>query len=348
VTRARTAVGGYARSAIPAGLVRLDLNEAPREMAQPFIDRVLELLAASSWRRYPDIDNRAARASAAALYGWSVEGTLVGNGSNDLLAAAARALLPRGGAVAALSPSFSMYPVLAKRQEARLLAVRLGPPDFSPARDELLAAAAAADLVLLCSPNNPTGGALAAALWDEVLALGKPTIWDAAYAEFATADPLDWLPRHRNLLVLRSLSKAWGLAGLRVGAMLGAPELIERVAAQLLPFETGWAVAAAYQAASELRALGAELVAEIAGERERQIDALRRLGGVEVVPSAGNFFLLRRPGLSGTQLTAAMTGRGLAVRDILELEEAGHVRVTVGTRADGDALLRALEEVCRG
>lgn len=346
MTEGGASVGGYVRSGVAAGLIRLDLNEAAREITRPFRDRVLELLAAGSWRRYPEIDGRATRAAAADLYGWSVAGTLAGNGSNDLLAAAARALLPRGGAVAALSPSFSMYPVLARRQEARLLAVRLGPPDFMPAREEMLAAAAAADLVLLCSPNNPTGGEITAAIWTEVLALGKPTIWDAAYAEFAGTDTIPWLRRHPNLLVLRSLSKAWGLAGMRVGALLGAPDLLELVAAQLLPFGTGWMVAAAYQAASELRALGAELVAEIVAERERQVSALERFEGVEVAPSAANFYLLRRPGLTGTQLAEALAARGIAVRDIPELNESGHVRVTVGTTAEGDLLLAAVTEVC--
>ena len=348
MTSGGASVGGYARGEVAKGLVRLDLNEAPREVAPAFRERVLELLAASPWGRYPDIDGHAARSSAADLYGWSVEGTLVGNGSNDLLAAASRALLPRGGAVAALEPSFSMYPVLARRQEARLLAVRLAPPAFAPGRGELLAQAAEADLVLLCSPNNPTGGELDGALWDAVLALGKPTIWDAAYAEFATADTVARLRASDNLLVLRSLSKAWGLAGLRVGALLGAPALVARVAEQLLPFGTGWTVNASYRAACELRPLGAELVAAIAAERERQLAALGRVAGVEVVPSAGNFYLLRQPGMTGRQLTAALAARGLAVRDIPELDAGGHVRVTVGTPAEGDRLLRAIEEVCRG
>lgn len=348
MTDRAASVGGYARGTVAAGAVRLDLNEAPREIGRAFRDRMLELLAAAPWARYPDIDGRAVRAAAAELYGWSVEGTLVGNGSNDLLAAAFRALLPRGGTVVVLSPSFSMYPVLARRQEARLLAVHLAAPAFAPDRSELLAHAAGADLVLLCSPNNPTGGELDGALWDAVLGLGKPTIWDAAYAEFATADTVARLRVHDNLLLLRSLSKAWGLAGLRVGALLGAPPLVERVATQLLPFGTGWAVAAAYQAASELRAAGAELVAAIVAEREREIAALGRLADVEVVPSAGNFFLLRRPGMSGRQLTAAIAARGIAVRDIPELDSSGHVRVTVGTPAEGDLLLGAVAEVCRG
>ena len=347
MTDRAASVGGYARGSVAAGLVRLDLNEAPHEIAQGFRDRLLELLAASPWGRYPDIDGRAARAAAADLYGWSVEGTLAGNGSNDLLAAACRALLPRGGAVAALSPSFSMYPVLAQRQEARLLAVRLAAPSFAPDPAELLAHAAGADLVVLCSPNNPTGRELDGVLWDAVLALGKPTIWDAAYAEFGTADTVARLRQHDNLLVLRSLSKAWGLAGLRVGALLGAPPLVERVATQLLPFGTGWAVAAAYRAASELRPLGAELVAAIAAEREREIASLGGLAGVEVVPSAGNFFLLRRPGMTGRQLAEALAARGLAVREIPELDAGGYVRVTVGTAAEGDLLLGAVAEVCR-
>lgn len=348
MTRARDSVGGYARETVAAGLVRLDLNEAPREIAQPFRDRTLELLGASAWRRYPDIDASAARASAAVLYGWSTAGTLVGNGSNGMLAAAMRALLPRGGAVAALSPSFSMYPVLAARQEASLLAVRLAPSAFAPDRTELLARAVAADLVLLCSPNNPTGGELAGELWEAVLALGKPVVWDAAYAEFSTADTVGWLHRHRNLLVLRSLSKAWGLAGMRIGALLGPPELVERIAAQVLPFETGWAVAAAYQAASELRSLGDELVAEVVGERERQIAALGRIAAVEATPSSGNFYLLRRPGMTGAQLAGALAARGLAVRSIAELDADGFVRVTVGTRAEGDLLLAAVAEVAGG
>jgi histidinol-phosphate aminotransferase len=348
VTRRGASVGGYARRGVAAGLVRLDLNEAPRDAARRFRERVIELLAEQEWRRYPDIDARTARAAAADLYGWSLEGTLVGNGSNDLLAAATRALLPRGGAVAALSPSFSMYPVLARRQEAHLLPVPLVAPDFAVDHEATVARASEADLVLLCSPNNPTGGEVPETVWEAVLALGKPTIWDAAYAEFSSADTIAWLRRFRNLLVLRSLSKAWGLAGMRVGALLGGPELLERVGAQLLPFGTGWLVVAAYRAASELRPIGAALVREVAAERERQLRALAAFAGVEVVPSAGNFFLLRCRDLSGTRLAEELAARGIAVRDIVELDASGHVRVTVGTRGEGDLLLRTVEEVCRG
>jgi histidinol-phosphate aminotransferase len=102
-----------------AGVVRLDLNESPHGAGVVFAKRVLELLAAQPWNRYPDIEGAAVREAAAELYGWEASGTLVGNGSNELLAALARALLPRGGTLARLAPSLSIYPAVARRRRAR-------------------------------------------------------------------------------------------------------------------------------------------------------------------------------------------------------------------------------------
>lgn len=339
---------GYSRGKRPPEAVRLDLNEAPREAGKAFRNALLARLAAAAWRRYPDMDARTAREAAAALYGWDAAGTLVGNGSNDLLAAAVRALLPAGGTLFSLTPSFSMYPVLAERMGARLSTVPLEPPSFTADAERVLAGVRGADLVLLCSPNNPTGGVLDEEVIDEAAALGKPLIWDGAYIEFAGLDPRPLLRRHDNVIVLRSLSKVWGLAGFRAGAMLATPALAARVSAQLLPFGTGIAVEAAFVTAAELRPAGEALIAEVTAERERQCAALFLLDGVEVVPSSGNFFLMRRPGLSGDELVAALAERGIAVREIAELSQAGYVRVTVGTPAEGDRLLAAVSEVVHG
>lgn len=337
--------GGYSRTAAAGDEVRLDLNEAPREADGVFRRRLLELLAAAPWRRYPEMDLAPFRASAAVLYGWEPAGTLVGNGSNELLAALVRVLLPRGGRVFSLSPSFSMYPVLARRMGAELVTLPLEPPAFAVSTPRLLEVASSCDLLLLCSPNNPTGGVLGEGAIESVLSLGVPVVWDAAYADFAAADPRPLLRRHDNLMVLRSLSKAWGLAGLRVGAMLTNPALAGRVAGELLPFDSGWLVGAAFQAACELRAIGAGLVAEITAERERELAAIRSIPGLHAAPSAGNFYLLRRAGWTGSELAAAVRQRGVLLRDLAELDAAGYVRVTVGTAGEGDVLLGALREV---
>ncbi len=341
-------VGGYVRGQAAPNSLRLDLNESPRGVGPAFAKLVLELLAGSAWNRYPDMDAASARESAAALYGWDPACTLVGNGSNELLAATVRAFLPRGGRLATLAPSFSMYPVLAGRMAATLLEVRLEPPDFTVDRARVLEAAREADLVLLSSPNNPTGGLVPEALFEEVLTLGRPVVWDGAYLEFARLDPRPLLRRHANLVVLRSLSKAWGLAGIRAGALLAGRETIARVNEELLPFGTGCAVAAVYRAAAERRGDGDALVAEIVAERGRQVAELGKVHGVTVVPSLGNFYLVRVEGMTGDGFARALASRGIAVRDLRELAQSGYVRVTVGSTPEGNALIAAIKEASRG
>lgn len=342
------APAGYVRDVAAEGAIRLDLNEAPREAGTELRRALLERLASRPLNRYPEIDALAARRAAAELYGWQAAGTLVGNGSNDLLAAAVRALLPRGGTLVTLWPSFSMYPVLAARQEARLASAELVPPRFEVDGERLRSLAGQADLVVLCSPNNPTGGELDAAVLEAVLERARPVIWDAAYLELSGVDVRPWLGRFANLVVLRSFSKAWGLAGLRVGALLAAPEMARRVECELLPFGTSWHVEAAFEAALDCRPEGARLVAELVGERERLRAELGKVGRVTVAPSAANFLLLRVDGLSGSGLAEAAARRGVAVRRVEELDEGGWVRVTVGRSTDNDLVLSILREVANG
>lgn len=341
--------GPYRRPVPPPAALRLDLNEAPSPPGDRFRQALMDRLGQCQWNRYPDMDAGPARAAASKLYGWSQQGVLVGNGSNALLAAAVRALLPAGGRMAVLSPSFSMYPVLAGRVGGRVLRVPLAPPRFEPDHGALLRAVSDADVTVLCSPNNPTGGVVDEALFEEVLETGRPVVWDAAYVEFAglTGDPLPWLDRRANLLVLRSLSKVWGLAGLRVGALLGRGSLLERVGRELLPFETGWAVTAAFETAASFREDGAALVATVCADRERLRRSLAADQEIEVAPSSANFLLLRRRGWSGAGLVAALAGRGIAVREVAELSEPGWVRVTVGDPAHNEVVAAALAEVGR-
>ncbi|HPC84191.1 MAG TPA: aminotransferase class I/II-fold pyridoxal phosphate-dependent enzyme [Thermoanaerobaculaceae bacterium] len=343
-----SAPAGYVRDIAAEGAIRLDLNEAPREAGAALRQALLERLAARPFNRYPEVDAMGARRAAAELYGWQPAGTLVGNGSNELLAAAVRALLPAGGTMLTLHPSFSMYPVLAARQGVRLATAELVPPRFVVDPGGLLAQAGEADLVVLCSPNNPTGGELEPAVFEAVLELGRPTIWDAAYLELSGADPRSWLARFSNLLVLRSFSKAWGMAGLRVGALLTSPELARRVEGELLPFGTSWHVEAAFQAALDCREEGAWLVAELVAERERVRAALGQVARVEVAPSAANFLLLRVAGMSGSGLAEAVARRGVAVRRIGELDAGGWVRATIGSRAENEVLVSMLREVANG
>ncbi|MCX7896085.1 MAG: aminotransferase class I/II-fold pyridoxal phosphate-dependent enzyme, partial [Thermoanaerobaculum sp.] len=240
-------------------------------------------------------------------------------------------------------------PVLLRGVQATELRYPLEPPTFAVEDERLLSLAAQADVLLLCSPNNPTGGELSARLWRELLRLGKPTVWDGAYWEFGTAGEMaQWLAEFPHLVVTRSLSKAWGLAGVRAGGLCTSPALAERIHAHQLPFFPGVAVWAAFHAAAADPQLGKARAMAVTAERERQLTQLGRLPGVEVVPSAGNFYLLRRVGWQGQRLAQVLAQAGVAVRVVPELDAYGYVRVTVGTPAEGDVLMTVLQEVVHG
>lgn len=336
----------YIRPPAAAGQVKLDLNEAPWEADQTFRQRFFQLLDGVEFRRYPPFDARPAREAAARLYGWEVDGTLVGNGSNELLFYALSVLCQSGKKVLALSPSFSVYPWLVRRTGGELSTLCLPPPDFLIPEEALLAKAGEADVLLLCSPNNPTGNELTPDLWHRLLSLGKPTIWDGAYWEFGTGGEVrPWLSRYPNLLITRTLSKVWGVAGVRVGCLLTSPVFASRLRRALLPFAPGLAVWAAFAAASSLIHLGQERAARIVAARDTQIAALAEIPGVEVVPSRGNFFLFRCPPLTGKELAELLGEKGVSVRLVEELVQDGFVRITVGTPRENERCRKALEEV---
>lgn len=338
---------GYSRPAPAKAPLRLDLNEAPWDADQAFRQFFLSFLERVELRRYPAVDARPAREAAARLYGWDVEGTLVGNGSNEVLAAAVAAFAT-GGKVLTLWPSFSVYPWLIRRAGGTVLRVPLEPPAFAFPEGEICDLAEKADLILLCSPNNPTGGELDPSLWRKVLALRKPTIWDGAYWEFGSEKAMrPWLEEFPNLMITRTLSKVWGVAGVRAGCLCTSPELARKIARRLFPFAPGVAVWAAFEAAAALPQVGRRRAAQVVAERERQLAALASLPQVEAVPSRGNFYLLRRRGWDGGRLAQVLAQAGVAVRCVEELSAYGYVRVTVGTPQEGETLLAVLKEVTR-
>ncbi len=338
---------GYTRPVVAEGPIRLDLNEAPWDADGAFRQAFLAFLEQVELRRYPPMDAFPAREAAAKLYGWVPEGTLVGNGSNEMLAAALAAF-GAGRKVLTLFPSFSVYPFLIARAGGNELRINFEAPGFEIPAAELLAAARDADVLLLCSPNNPTGGELSPELWRTLLELGKPTIWDGAYWEFGTSPDMGaWLSTYPHLMVTRTLSKVWGVAGVRAGCLCTSPATARTIAKKLLPFAPGVAVWAAFAAAASLPQVGQERAARIVAERERQLAAIAAIPNVEAVPSRGNFYLLRRRGWTGKRLAEVLARRGVAVRPVGELSARGYVRVSVGNPEEGDVLLSVLEEVSR-
>ncbi len=327
---------------------KLDQNEVPWEPPRRLKRRVTEALLAADWARYPDFHADALRRDLGALHGHPWEGVLVGNGSNELLGLALEALAPPGGEVLGAEPSFGLYPMFVRRAGA---VPRLLPPrsDLRLPVEELLAEVERDPRrpVLLCSPNNPTGDAATPEAVEALLCrLAAPLLLDNAYGELSRHDYRPLLARHPHLLLFRTFSKAWSLAGLRLGYLLAHPDLVAELIKVKLPYNLGHAAALAGRAALAERRAAARRMSVLRGRRPQWAAALAA-AGLEVFPSEANFLLVRcRPGSEEEeeeeeekdQVGKKRGGRGAVARS--GAEEDQRLRVEARSEATAGSMAR--------
>jgi histidinol-phosphate aminotransferase len=334
----------YAHAEWSPSLTRLHANEAPW---RPPGD-----LTAAGLNRYPEPQPAALIERLAALYEVPRNSLLATRGSDEAIDVLSRMYLRAGeDAILQCTPTFGMYQVAARIQGADVIEVPLRPENgWRLDAAQLLAAwRPHVKLIYLCSPNNPTANLLDAQAVESVCAAldGKAiVVVDEAYVEWSRSPGLiSWLERHPTLAILRTLSKAYALAGARLGALIAHPELIE-IAKRIIP---PYCLAQPTIEAA-LRALDAAEVAaarqRIAGllaEREYLRAGLEASGRVERVwPSDTNFLLIDC--VDADEFTRASRSGGLIVRDLRSDPALRRsLRVTVGTRAQNDALLNSLE-----
>jgi histidinol-phosphate aminotransferase len=337
---------GYrsARSEGRHGEVWLNANESPWPSAAD---------PEAGCQRYPEPQPQPLRAALAALYGCTPERLLVGRGSDEAIDLLVRALCTPGrDAVVVTPPVFGMYAVSTRLQGAPLLEVPLHDSGdaFAPNFEGIAAVAESggARLVFLCSPGNPTGGAIALA---DIARLARRlqgramVVVDEAYAEYAsTPSATTLLADHHNLAVLRTLSKAHALAAARIGCVIADPALIGVLRACQAPYPvpapcTALALAALLPAALAATRRRVEVVL---GERDRMRDALADLAGIRAVyASEGNFLLVRFDDAEAA--LRRLLDAGVVVRDQRAapgLQDA--LRITIGAPDENDRVLAAL------
>jgi histidinol-phosphate aminotransferase len=321
-------------------VVKLNTNENP----YPPSSRVLAALARAveaSVRLYPDPEARALRARAAAVYGVPADHIMAGNGSDELLALLLRALVDPGDRVAYPVPTYSLYRTLVAVQGGEAVEVPF-PDDFAlpPALADT-----SARLTFLCNPNSPSGTLVALA---EIEALARAVrgvlVVDEAYVDFARGTAMSLVGRFGNVVVLRTFSKSFSLAGLRIGLLFGHPALVTGLRTVKDAYNLNrLSQVAGLAALEDLPAMEAN-VARIRATRDRLAAELGRLG-FRVLPSEANFVLARRPGVDLAPLAAALAARDIFVRHFAQPRLHDALRITVGTDAEIDALLAALKEL---
>jgi histidinol-phosphate aminotransferase len=325
----------------------LDLSQTTwPELAHPHIVSAITFTAQRGMQRYPHLRGSALHDELAVRHGVDSGRLILGNGAAELLSSATRALIAPGQRLITSWPSYPLYPIMARRAHGRAVPVTGGV-------DALLAAAGEEDtrVIALASPNDPTGELLSTAELARLLdglGEGVAVLLDESLVEFADAQPVDssleLLEHHPQLLVFRSFSKAWGLAGLRIGYALGAPgseELLAELAPDLGVSEISQAGALeALRSCSEMLATRVGLVS---AERVTLTAALRERG-FDVTDSQANFLWVAHPSLDGGELVARLSRTGVLVAAGDALGEPRHVRIGVRDTACSERLLSALDK----
>ena len=330
---------------------KLDQNESPYGVLDEIKDAALAEVRETPWNRYPDDRPHRLIAALADAWGLAPEAIIVGHGSNEVTHTLGLCFVDPGTPVVLPTPMFALYASVMRMVEAEITEVA-PEADLSHDPDKILAAARAsgARLTVVTTPNNPTGQTIS---HDglERLAAGVPGILvvDEAYHEFLDGPTaLDLLDDHPNVLVMRTFSKAMGLAGLRVGTLVGHPDLIQEIEKARVPFMVDRLAEAVALRVLARPDLVAERVAALRAEHDRLADAVEAMDGCEVLRGAANFFLFRTPAEHGA-LRLALAASGVNVRDVTGYPDLaasggkpGWLRVSVGTRDENDAFLDAL------
>lgn len=333
--------------------INLSANENGYGMPDDVQAHVEAALAKVVANRYPQPLSDALRAELAAWHGVDPDQVMVGNGGDELLFNLLLAFGGRDHALVNLPPTFSMYRLYAQLLETAVVDVPRDPDSFAVDVDALVTAARAASLVIVTSPNNPTGDLFPIGDTRRLCeACPGIVLLDEAYVEFApegsTAAPL--LPEFENLAILHTLSKAFCLAGARIGYVLGSPSVVSALATVRQPYSVNaLSQAAALEVVRDRMSFSAT-IEEIEAERERLAGGLRQLAGlgVRVWPSAANFLLVRVPGAHEVH-RQLRDERSILVRDFSATPGLdGCLRMTVGTPQENDAVLSALAEILKG
>jgi histidinol-phosphate aminotransferase len=340
------AINAYTLGAYRAA-IKINQNENPFDMPDEIKAEVRQRLLSRAWSRYPDFVPASLLERLAAFAGWKPEGTLAGNGSNELIQATLMVTVGEGTKVLIAEPTFTLYRQIVSVLGGDVLSVSLTSGfqfDVNAIRERAIKDRA--DLVILCSPNNPTGCRISN---EDLLRFAREfdglVIVDEAYHEFSESTAAPLLAELSNLIVLRTFSKAMAMAGLRVGYLLASAELAREVHKATLPYNLNFFSAAAAEAACERYDLLKPRIDVIIRERERLFAAMRSISGVEPVPSSANF-ILSKTAVAPQTLFKELLARDILIRDVSRYPMlADYFRVSVGSREENDRFIEALKEV---
>ena len=329
-------------------LVKLDANENPYGP----VEAVREALANyEHYHIYPDPQQDELRQALALNMGVDTANVLVGQGADELLDYLCRLFLSPGDAIVNTPPTFGMYSFDAKLQGADVIDVARDAEHNIDPQAVRAAVEARADsdhpvkLVFLTSPNNPTGNWMNDDVLIDMLSLPTMIVLDEAYVEFADAKSrADWVGRYSNLVVLRTFSKAAGIAGLRLGYGVFPDWLMSTLWKYKQPYNVNVAASIAGLASLANPDQVKAVIEKLKAERQRLYDLLDEIDFIEAVPgSQANYVLCKVLGRSALEVKKALENQGILVRHYAKAELENYIRISIGRPAQTDTLVDALK-----
>jgi histidinol-phosphate aminotransferase len=336
----------YAAKEVRAEVI-LASNENPSNLPKEIISKLSSRLGEFPFNRYPDPTATELRKLIASANGLEPENVLMGNGGDELIFDMLLAWGGPGRKILDMPPTFTMYGIDAASTGTEVVRVPRG-EDFSVNQEAVLARVREGDIdiVVVANPNNPTGGLTDEAFLIELLGSTDAIVMvDEAYFEFSRHTMRPHMARHKNLVLLRTFSKAFSLAGLRVGYLLGDPEVVSEFMKVRQPYSVNafsqWVASTVFRE----RMVFEQVISDLIHGRDHLIHGLRLLHGVEVFDSEANFVLFRTAHASA-MWRDLLHGHSVLIRDFSRtpgLEDC--LRVTVGTTEENARFLEAVEEI---
>lgn len=324
-------------------LLRLHLNESSLDLPPYLKHKILDHLKDLDWHRYQE-ENPELLAKLAKDYRLKPGNVLIGNGSNDLIFNLINTF-GQSGLIVLFRPTFSVYSKMAQSLGKRFIEIPINLEkgyeiDLNP---RILAEAS---LIFIDSPNNPGGFTVHPQKLREILDQSQGlVVVDEAYVEFSEASFATWVHRYSNLAIVRTFSKAFRLAGVRFGYLIGQKKVIERLRCSRPPFAVGIFPQIVANVILDNKQVIMKQVEEIKSERTRVFNQLKKSNLFSPLPSLANFLLIKSHRLSNRHIFRKLRDRGILVRifDLPELRP--FFRVTIGTSEENDFFLKALSEI---
>lgn len=324
--------------------VKLNQNESPFDVPAFLKGKILYDMKKLNWNRYPEYTPEKLRERLAQWFGIEPQQILLGNGSNSLIYAAFSAIIEPRDTIVLSPPSFSLYELIGTISEANIIYVNQK-PDLTYDEDGLTAAISKSKLSVFSSPGNPTGRMLPLKTLEAMLKATKGLIlWDEAYAEFCGQTALPLLTDHPNLVILRTFSKAFSMAGLRLGCLLAHPQIIAQIQKVKVPYNVNlFSMTAALHVLNNTEWLKSN-IQNILNERKCVFNSLKELDGIKPFPTDTNFITFRTS--NGKSIFQKLMDKGILVRDMGGYAELKNcLRVTIGTPEENQIFLTALKEI---